>query len=213
MTEMKNIYKFEEELTDSGVVNICGVDEAGRGPLAGPVVIAACILPENTRIEGIDDSKVLTDKKRSIVYKEIIKKAIAYSVVFISEKDVDKYNIYQATQRGMLQAIRELKVTPGHVLIDAMPLKELEIPNTSIIKGDSLSASIGAASILAKVSRDKYMDKMDVKYPKYGFKHNKGYPTKMHLDALEEYGPCKIHRKTFGPVKKHFNLDQLKLDI
>ena len=213
MTEMKNIYKYEEELFDSGINNICGVDEAGRGPLAGPVVIAAVILPENERIEGINDSKVLSEKKREKIYKEIIKKAKAYSIVFVSPTDIDKYNIYQATQRGMIEAINKLVLKPGHALIDAMPLKELDIPSTSIIKGDALSASIGAASILAKVARDNYMNKMDLKYPHYGFKHNKGYPTKMHVQALEEYGPCKIHRKTYGPVKKYFKDEQLQLDI
>lgn len=184
---------------------ICGVDEAGRGPLAGPVVVAACILPPFLRIEGINDSKQLTAKKREELFKIIVKNAVAYQIVFVSEADVDLLNIYQATKKGMLEAIRGLEVTPDHVLIDAMPLGELKIPHTSIIHGDARCASVVAASILAKVTRDEFMEKMDVKYPNYGFKKNKGYGTKAHMEALEKYGPCPIHRKTYAPVSKYFS--------
>ena len=211
MTEV-NLYKYEEELYDRGYKQICGIDEAGRGPLAGPICVAACILPPFLRIEGINDSKQLTEKKREALYKIIVKQALAYSIVFISEKDVDELNIYQATKKGMLQCIKELKLEPDYVLIDAMPLGELEIEHNSIIHGDALSASVAAASILAKVSRDHYMEKMDIKYPNYGFKKHKGYGTKEHLAALEKYGPCKIHRKTFAPVSKYFS-KQLSLDL
>lgn len=210
--ENNDLYKFEEELYDSGQQVICGVDEVGRGPLAGPLVVCACILPPFLRIKGINDSKKLTEKKREELYKIIIKEAIAYEVVFVSVEDVDNLNIYQATKKGMLEAISKLNVKPEHCLIDAMPLGELDIPHTSIIHGDARCASIAAASIIAKVTRDHYMEKMDIKYPNYGFKKHKGYGTKIHLDALDKYGPTPIHRKTFGPVRKFYS-KQLSLDL
>ena len=212
MSDQNNLYQFEEELYDNGYHLICGVDEAGRGPLAGPVVVASCILPPFLRIKGINDSKKLSVKKREELYKIIVKQAIDYKIVFVSNEDVDKYNIYQATKKGMLEAISKLKVQPDYALIDAMPLHELELKHDSIIHGDARCASIAAASILAKVTRDHYMEKMDVKYPNYGFKKHKGYPTKDHLEALEKYGPCKIHRKTYAPVSKYFS-KQLALDL
>lgn len=212
MSDQNNLYQFEEELYDNGYHLICGVDEAGRGPLAGPVVVASCILPPFLRIKGINDSKKLSTKKREELYKIIVKQAIDYKIVFVSNEDVDKYNIYQATKKGMLEAISKLKVQPDYALIDAMPLHELELKHDSIIHGDARCASIAAASILAKVTRDHYMEKMDVKYPNYGFKKHKGYPTKDHLEALEKYGPCKIHRKTYAPVSKYFS-KQLALDL
>lgn len=212
MSDQNNLYQFEEELYDNGYHLICGVDEAGRGPLAGPVVVASCILPPFLRIKGINDSKKLSAKKREELYKIIVKQAIDYKIVFVSNEDVDKYNIYQATKKGMLEAISKLKVQPDYALIDAMPLHELELKHDSIIHGDARCASIAAASILAKVTRDHYMEKMDVKYPNYGFKKHKGYPTKDHLEALEKYGPCKIHRKTYAPVSKCFS-KQLALDL
>ena len=209
-----NLYKYEEELIDSGLSFIAGVDEAGRGPLAGPLCVAACILPTGLHIDGINDSKKLSEKKRNELFKVIIKEAICYKIVFISQKEIDETNIYTATQKGMKEAIEGLKETPEHVLIDFMPLKDLKMPSTSIAHGDALSASIAAASILAKVSRDEYMAKMDIKYPNYGFKHNKGYCTKMHMEALEKFGPCPIHRKTFYPVSKYFNTEkQLSFDF
>ena len=206
MSDQKiNLYEFEEKLYDEGYHLICGVDEAGRGPLAGPVVVASCILPPFLRIEGINDSKQISAKKRAELFKIIIKNAIDYKIVFISEKDVDELNIYQATKKGMLEAIHGLKTQPDYVLIDAMPLGELKIPHNSIIHGDSRCASVAAASILAKVTRDEFMEKMDVKYPNYGFKKHKGYGTKAHMEALEKYGPCEIHRKTYAPVSKFFS--------
>lgn len=207
-----NLYQYEEQLEDLGIKYIAGVDEVGRGPLAGPVVVAAVILPLNLRIKGINDSKKLSLKKRNELYKIILNEALAVNVSFIDERVIDEINIYEATKKGMLEAISGLKIKPEHVLIDAMPLRELAIAHTSIIHGDALSASIGAASIIAKVSRDEYMDKMDIKYPNYGFKHHKGYCTKEHLEALEKYGPCEIHRKSFAPVKK-FYTKQLTLDL
>lgn len=207
-----NLYQYEEQLEDLGIKYIAGVDEVGRGPLAGPVVVAAVILPLNLRIKGINDSKKLSLKKRNELYKIILNEALAVNVSFIDERVIDEINIYEATKKGMLEAISGLKIKPEHVLIDAMPLRELAIAHTSIIHGDALSASIGAASIIAKVTIDEYMDKMDIKYPNYGFKHHKGYCTKEHLEALEKYGPCEIHRKSFAPVKK-FYTKQLTLDL
>ena len=207
-----NLYQYEEQLEDLGIKYIAGVDEVGRGPLAGPVVVAAVILPLNLRIKGINDSKKLSLKKRNELYKIILNEALAVNVSFIDERVIDEINIYEATKKGMLEAISGLKIKPEHVLIDAMPLRELAIAHTSIIHGDALSASIGAASIITKVTRDEYMDKMDIKYPNYGFKHHKGYCTKEHLEALEKYGPCEIHRKSFAPVKK-FYTKQLTLDL
>jgi len=209
-----NLYRYEEDLYDQGITLVCGCDEAGRGPLAGPVVVAACILPPLCHIDGINDSKQLSKSKREKLYKEIISKALAYNIVYVSVEDIDKYNIYEATKMGMIEAITNLKIKPEHALIDYMPLKDLDMPKTSITHGDALSASIAAASILAKVSRDSYMSKMDVKYPNYGFKHNMGYPTKMHIAALEKYGVCPIHRKTFGPVQKILEENsQLSFDL
>lgn len=214
MTEKINLYRYEEELIDAGVTCIAGCDEAGRGPLAGPLVVASVILPEHPRIEGLNDSKKLSEKKRAELYKEIVKQAVAYKIVFVSPKEIDKLNIYAATQMGMMKAVKGLTVSPNYVLIDFMPLDLLKIPHLSLVKGDALSATIAAASILAKVSRDEYMDKMDIKYPHYGFKHNKGYPTKMHLEALKRLGPCPIHRKSFGPVKVCFQeQEQLTLGL
>ncbi len=204
MNDQMNKYAREEELYDEGYKLICGVDEVGRGSIAGPLVVAAVILPPLERIEGIDDSKRLSPKKREELAKIIHKKALAISTVFISPEQVDELDIYKATKLGMLEAIKKLKLTPEYALIDAMPLRELDIPHDSIIHGDLLSASIGAASIIAKVTRDDYMAKMDIKYPNYGFKQHKGYCTKGHVQALEKLGPCPIHRKTFYPVSKFF---------
>ncbi len=209
---MINLYEVEEKLYDDGHRFICGVDEAGRGSLAGPVVVAACILPPFLRIDGINDSKKLSAKKRRELYKIIIKNAISYKIVFISEEIIDNLNIYQATKKGMLEAILGLDKEPDYVLIDAMPLGELAIPHDSIIHGDARCASVAAASILAKVARDEFMEKMDVKYPDYGFRRHKGYGTKQHFEALEKYGPCPIHRKSYYPVSKYYS-KQLSFDL
>ena len=212
--EKIDLYKFEEELYDVGAHNICGVDEAGRGPLAGPVVVAACILPPTARINGLNDSKQLSKKKREALYNEIVKEAICYKIVFVSPEEVDNSNIYTATQEAMKEALLGLEKKPEYALIDFMPLKDVDIPTKSITHGDALSASIAAASILAKVTRDEYMGKMDIKYPNYGFKHNMGYATKMHMESLEKFGPCPIHRKTFYPVSKYFSeTEQLSFDL
>jgi ribonuclease HII len=209
-----DMYKYENDLYDSGVKLIAGVDEAGRGPLAGPVVVASVILDEFDRIPGLFDSKQISEKKREELYKEIIKRCKAYKIIYVSVKDIDNLNIYQATKKGMFEAILGLKIQPEHVLIDAMPMDELKIDHTSIIHGDALSASIAAASILAKVSRDHYMEKMDIKYPNYGFKNHKGYGTKSHIEAIYKYGPSKIHRKTYAPVSDIIQKNrQFQLDL
>jgi len=206
-----DLYKYENELRSQNYKYIVGTDEAGRGPMAGPVVVAAVILPFDVKIEGINDSKQLTAKQRDKLYEKIIETAIEYSIEFIDVEDVDKLNVYEASRIGMINCIKKLKTPVDYVLTDAMKL-ELDIPCLSLIKGDAKSASIAAASILAKVSRDRYMIEISKKYPQYGFEKHKGYVTKYHLEMLEKYGPCEIHRKSFDPVKKVIQ-KQLSLDL
>lgn len=194
--EQKDWFLYEKELY-LNYDNVCGVDEAGRGPLAGPVCAAAVILPKNFMIEGINDSKKLSEKKREQLFSTIKEKAIDYSITFASEKEIDEINILNATFLAMKRAIAGLRVKPDFILIDGNKTPDLDTPNTSLIKGDSLSASIAAASILAKVSRDHLMLELSKEYPIYEFCKHKGYGTKLHRDLLKEYGPCEIHRKTF----------------
>lgn len=193
-------YIFERKLHDEGYTLIAGVDEVGRGPLAGPVAATAIIMPKDCYIEGVTDSKKVSPKKRKELKKQILEKAIAVSTVFINEKIIDEVNIYEATKLAMYQAINGLDPKPDYVLIDAMPL-DLDIPHESIIKGDEKSFTIACASIIAKEARDELMDEFDQKYPEYDFKQNKGYPTKKHRNALLTYGVTPIHRRTYGPVK------------
>ena len=193
-------YIFERKLHDEGYTLIAGVDEVGRGPLAGPVAATAIIMPKDCYIEGVTDSKKVSPKKRKELKKQILEKAIAVSTIFINEKIIDEVNIYEATKLAMYQAINGLDPKPDYVLIDAMPL-DLDIPHESIIKGDEKSFTIACASIIAKEARDELMDEFDQKYPEYGFKQNKGYPTKKHRNALLTYGITPIHRRTYGPVK------------
>ena len=195
-------YYFERKLRDKGITLIAGVDEVGRGPLVGPVVAACVILPEKFSLEGLTDSKKLSEKKREFYYDEIMKQAVSVGVGIISEGVIDKVNIYEATKLAMKEAISKCSVRPEHILIDAMPLS-IDIPTTSIIKGDFKSITISAASVIAKVTRDRMLDELDKKYPMYDFKDNKGYPTKKHLDAIEKYGIIKEHRKSYGPVKNY----------
>ena len=195
-------YYFERKLRDKGITLIAGVDEVGRGPLVGPVVAACVILPEKFSLDGLTDSKKLSEKKREFYYDEIMKQAISVGVGIISEEVIDKVNIYEATKLAMKDAISKCNVRPEHILIDAMPLS-IDIPTTSIIKGDFKSITISAASVIAKVTRDRMLDELDKKYPMYDFKDNKGYPTKKHLDAIEKYGIIKEHRKSYGPVKNY----------
>jgi ribonuclease HII len=198
------VLEYENNLYNEGVTLIAGVDEVGRGPLIGPVVACACILPVNFYHKDIKDSKKLSEKKREEMYKIIKENAISIGLGIVSEKVIDEVNIYEATKIAMKEAIKNLNITPEHVLIDAMKL-ELNIPSTSIIKGDAKSESIAAASIIAKVTRDHMLDEMDKEYPMYDLKNNKGYGTKKHLEALQTYGPCKYHRVSYSPVRNALN--------
>ena len=210
LIELKILYSYENELLKKGYKYIAGTDEVGRGPLAGPLVCASVILNPDIIIEGLNDSKELTEKKREALNIEIKEKSLAYSIVYISIEEIDKINIYQASKKGMIEAIRKLKIAPDFVLSDAMPLGD--IPHESIIKGDSKSASIAAASIIAKVERDHHMVTLSKKYPQYGFENHKGYPTKLHLEALNKYGVLDIHRKSYRPVFEKLN-EQIKFNL
>ncbi|MCF7932679.1 MAG: ribonuclease HII [Acholeplasmataceae bacterium] len=192
--------KYEEDLYRQGVTLIAGIDEAGRGPLAGPVVAAAVILKKGVTMHHVDDSKALTEKQRQRALEEIKASALSIGIAVVSPEEIDRINIYRAAKQAMISAIQQLKIKPQYLLIDHMPI-ELDIPSTSIVKGDALSVSIAAASIVAKTTRDAYMMEMDKVFPHYGFRNHKGYPTKEHLHALETYGITPIHRKTFKPVK------------
>ena len=197
-------YKYEKELIDKDITLIAGVDEVGRGPLVGPVVAACVVLPLEFSLDGLTDSKKLSEKKRNYFFEEINKQALGIGIGIISEKKIDEVNIYEATKLAMKEAIKNcLKQTKiEYILIDAMPL-ELDIPTNSIIKGDLKSITIAAASVIAKVTRDKMLYDLDKEYPMYDFKSNKGYPTKKHLDAIEKYGILDEHRRSYGPVSKY----------
>ncbi|OJG81837.1 ribonuclease HII [Enterococcus ratti] len=194
--------QFEQLAYKQGYEWIAGIDEVGRGPLAGPVVAAAVILPRNEQILGLNDSKQLSEKKRELLYDQIQQKAVAIGIGIINEAKIDEVNIYEASKLAMIQAVEKLAVTPSYLLIDAMTLN-LSIPQTKLIKGDARSISIAAASIIAKVYRDNLMKKYDQLYPGYGFGHNAGYGTKEHLKGLAQQGITPIHRKTFAPVKNY----------
>jgi len=195
-TEVRDTLRFEREEAEKGSFYIAGMDEAGRGPLAGPVVAAAVIMPIDDPIQGVDDSKKLSEKKREKLYDLIREKAIAYKIVAIDEKVIDEINILEATKKAMYACIDSLPIPPDIVLVDAVKL-QAKVPTRSIIKGDALSYSIAAASILAKVYRDRLMYEYEEKYPGYGFLKHKGYGTAEHIAALKKLGPCPIHRKTF----------------
>ncbi len=197
-----NMWEIENSFFSENIRVICGVDEAGRGPLAGPVCAAAVILPANLEIPGLTDSKKLTDKKRRELYPVIKEQAIAYGIGFASEQEIDEINILQATFLAMQRAIDQLAVKPDLALIDGNRQKDFGIPVKTVVKGDSLSASIAAASILAKVTRDNLMLEQSEIYPQYKFDIHKGYGTKAHYEALREFGPCPIHRMTF--LKKFY---------
>lgn len=201
---MVDLYKYENELRSMGINVIAGVDEVGRGPLIGSVITACVVLPQDFVLEGLNDSKKLSEKKRDKFYDVIMDKALAVGIGECNEKEIDELNIYEATKVAMKRAIDEAskKIKIEHVLIDAMPL-EIDIPSTSIIKGDAKSISIAAASVIAKVTRDRMMYELDKKYPMYDLKNNKGYPTKKHREAIEKYGITKYHRLSYGPVAKY----------
>ncbi len=189
--------KYEDTLIRAGYTFIAGVDEAGRGPLAGDVFAAAVILPCDFMPDGLNDSKKLTEKKREKLYDIIVENAVSYAIGRADAAEIDEINILQATYAAMRRAVLGLSKVPDYVLIDGNPVQNMPFLNASIVKGDSLSLSIAAASVIAKVSRDRYMLEMDAKFPGYGFAVHKGYGTKAHKDAIWEKGPCPIHRKTF----------------
>lgn len=188
---------YERQITGLGALHVCGVDEAGRGPLAGPVYAAAVILPADVGIEGLNDSKKLTEKKREELFPVICETAVSYSIAFADEKEIDAYNILQATYLAMRRAVEGLQVPADYALVDGNRMPPLAIPGETIVKGDAVCQSIAAASVLAKVSRDRFMLEMDEKYPQYLFAKHKGYGTKDHYAALRAYGPSPIHRMTF----------------
>lgn len=194
--------EFETELYNNGINFIAGIDEVGRGPLVGPVVTAAVILPKDFYDERINDSKKLTEKKRELLYDVIMENAISVGIGISNEDVIDEINILNATKRAMLEAVNNLSVKPEYLLIDAVKLNT-DIPQTSIIKGDAKSESIAAASIIAKVTRDRMMVELDKIHPEYDFKHNKGYGTKKHIEAIRKYGIIKEHRKTFAPCDEY----------
>lgn len=196
------MWEYENNCFAQGYSMVCGVDEAGRGPLAGPVCAAAVILPPNLEIPGLNDSKKLSDKKRRELYPVIKEKAVAYGIAFADQSEIDRINILQATYLAMERAMAQLTVKPDIALIDGNRAKDFGLPVQTVVHGDSLSASIAAASVLAKVTRDDLMLEMAQKYPGYGFEIHKGYGTKAHYAALEELGPCPIHRMTF--LKKFY---------
>ena len=195
LTTLKEI---ETKLYEEGTHYICGIDEAGRGPLAGPVVVAAVIMPKDSFIEGVNDSKKVSEKKREKLYEEITSTAIAWGVGIIDQKEIDDINILQSTKKALTMSLQSLAIKPNLILVDALKdIDTLGIPYQSIIKGDAKCYSIAAASIIAKVTRDRIMRQWDELYPEYGFEKNKGYGTAIHIAALKEYGPCPLHRKTF----------------
>lgn len=194
--------EYENELYNKGIKYIAGVDEVGRGPLVGPVVTAAVILPVDFYDERINDSKKVTEKKREILYDVIMENAVSVGIGMSSSEVIDEINILEATKKAMKEALNNLSVKPEHVLIDAVKL-DIDIPSTSIIKGDAKSQSIAAASIMAKVTRDRMMYELDKEHPEYDFAHNKGYGTKKHIEAIRKYGILKEHRKSFAPCNEY----------
>lgn len=208
--KMMDLWQYENELHNKGINIIGGTDEAGRGPLFGPVVAACVVLPKNFELEGLNDSKKLSEKKRNIFYNYLIENTI-YGIGIVSSEEIDKINIYEASRKAMIIAIRQVQkqINLEYVLSDAMPI-DIEIPVMPIIKGDAKSMSIAAASVIAKVTRDKILYDIDKKYPEYDFKSHKGYPTKKHFEAIEKYGLIDGYRKTYGPVQNYIETGHCK---
>ncbi|MGO4887800.1 ribonuclease HII [Anaerobacillus sp. MEB173] len=198
---------YENALRKENKKIIAGIDEVGRGPLAGPVVAAAVILPDDFYLLGLNDSKKLTSKKRDEFYEYIIEHAFAVGIGIITAKEIDEINIYEATKKAMMTAILDLPIEPEHLLIDAMKLP-ISLPQTSIIKGDQNSVSIAASSVIAKVTRDRIMEKLGSRFPQYGFENHMGYGTAQHLNALSEYGVMNEHRRSFSPIKELMEKEQ-----
>lgn len=205
-----NLYAYEKDLKKQGFNFIAGCDEAGRGPLFGPVVAACCVLPDNFKLDGLTDSKQLTEKKRE-QYFEYLKEHVIYGIGIVDNKEIDEINIYEASRKAMMLALNEVrkKVNVDYVLTDAMPLPDLDLPFMDIIKGDAKSISIAAASVIAKVTRDHMMMEVDKKYPEYGFASHKGYPTKKHIEAINKYGLIDGYRLTYAPIKNMIKGDKL----
>ena len=201
-TRLKHLKEYEDRLYKTGLTYIAGIDEAGRGPLAGPVVVGVAIMKPDSFIEGVNDSKKISETKREKLYEQITNEAISWSVGIVDEKEIDKINILNATKKALTEALGKLETRPDRILVDALDNIDTKgIPYTSIIKGDAKVYSISCASIIAKVTRDRMLRKYDEMYPQYGFAKHKGYGTAMHIEAIKKYGPCPIHRKTFI---KHF---------
>lgn len=205
---------YEKRLNAAGCSRIAGIDEAGRGPLAGPVVAAACILPEGRLFANLNDSKQLSAGEREILFAEITTcPDLIYGIGIVDVETIDRINILQATFLAMRKAVEALSIPPDYLLVDGNQIPPFEIPAESIVQGDGLSISIAAASILAKVTRDRIMIELDLKYPKYGFKRHKGYATEQHLEAIHIHGPCTIHRKSFDPVKSMLHPQRIQVDL
>ena len=195
---LKELKKQEDELRKRGFNKICGIDEAGRGPLAGPVVVASVIMPADSMIEGVNDSKKVSEKKREKLYDQILEEAISYGVGIVGQDEIDEINILNATKKGLTMSLKELTVKPDLIIVDALThIDTMGIPYESIIKGDAKCYSISVASIIAKVTRDRIMREWDKVYPEYGFEKHKGYGTSAHIEAIKKYGLCPIHRKSF----------------
>ena len=204
LKQTADLYKYEKKLWNKGYENIAGCDEAGRGPLFGPVVCASVILPHDFVLEGLNDSKKLTEKKREEYYPIIMEKALSVGVSIVSAKEIDEINIYEASRIGMIRATNSLNIKPDYIITDAMPFDGyIDIPHEKIIKGDAKSITIAAASVIAKVTRDRIMYDIDKKHPEYLFAKHKGYPTKKHIELLNKYGIIDGYRRTYGPVKKY----------
>lgn len=197
LERLKRMTRYEMEAVSQGYCNVAGIDEAGRGPLAGPVVAACVMLPEYCIIEGVNDSKKLSPAKREKLYDIILDRAVSYGIGIVDEKRIDEINILNATKLAMKMAVEQMDIKPDMLLIDAVRLDDLDIPQNSIVKGDELSISIAAASIIAKVSRDRMISEADSQYPEYGFSRHKGYGTAEHINAIKKYGICPIHRISF----------------
>lgn len=208
---LTRLSKYEKKAYKEGFKIIAGIDEAGRGPFAGPVVAAACILPPSFRLEGINDSKKMTPQKREKVFQTLTTHSeVCYGIGIIDHIQIDAINIYQASLQAMLQAINQLTIKPDLLLVDGLALRECPITAWKIIDGDALSISIGAASIIAKVTRDRLMNEYHLQWPEYGFQQHKGYSTALHLKAIETHGPCPIHRMSFEPLKSSEAIAKLK---
>lgn len=206
---LESMLQYEKNLYQQGFQRIAGIDEAGRGPLAGPVVAAACILPPSYSLPYLNDSKQLTPKVRRALFEILINDPlISYGIGIIDSEEIDRVNIYQATKLAMVQAVQQLPIVPDYLLIDAMSLESQSIPFLKIIKGDELSLSIAAASVIAKETRDRMMEQYHEQWPCYGFFQHKGYGTKKHVEAIHVFGPCPIHRRTFEPIKTQIILNK-----